>query len=95
MFKVDETGLPVEVWPPITLTKGDLETIATDIAEHTAMPSLRKVNGVWQQRSSLDVLDYGYRIHEPEEEEDVVAQMNADLDERSLLLQLQEVTENV
>jgi hypothetical protein len=95
MFKVDETGMPVEVWPQIKLTEEDLKTIAVDIAEHTALPTMRKVNGIWQQRSSLDVMDYGYRIHEREEEEDALAQLDADLQERALMLQIQEVTEDV
>lgn len=95
MFKCDENGLPIEVWPPITLTKDDLEIIAKDIAEHTTLPTLLKVGGVWKQRSSLDSMDYGYRIHEALEEEDTLAQMNEDLDERSLMLQLHDVAENV
>lgn len=95
MFKCDESGLPYEAWPPIKLTKADLETIATDISERTALPTLQKVNGVWQQRSSMETMDYGYRIHEAQLEEDALAEMNADLDEKHLMQQILEVTENV
>ena len=87
--------MPVEVWPPIKLTKDDLQTIAEDIAEHTAMPTLSKVNGRWQQRSSLDMMDYGYRIHEEIEEDDALAQISADMDEAALMMHLAEVTEGV
>ena len=94
MFKVDEDGMPYEAWPPIKLTKEDLETIAQDIEEHSRLPILTKVGGRWCQRSSMDVMEYGYRIHEAQDEEDALAQINADLDEKALMLSIKEVAEN-
>lgn len=91
MFKVDENGVPFEAWPPIKLTMDDLETIARDIAERTQLPTLMKVGGRWCQRSNTDIIESGYRIYETEDEEDTLAQINADLDEESLMLSIKEV----
>jgi hypothetical protein len=94
MFKCTSAGV-IEFGGINHLTPEDIQCIADDIAERTSMPTLRKVNGVWQQRSSLDILDYGYRIHEPEEEESTIAQLNSDLDDLAVYKQLAGVTEGV
>lgn len=94
MFKCTAAGV-VEFGGINYLTKDDIQCIAEDIAERTAMPTLLKVNGIWQQRSSMDVLDYGYRIHEQEDEESAVAQLNSDLDDLAVYKQLAGVTEGV
>jgi len=90
MFKVDENGVPFEAWPPIKLTLADLKTIAQDIAERTQLPTLMKIGGRWCQRSSMDVMEGGYRIYESQDEEDALAQLNADLDEELLMLSIRE-----
>lgn len=76
MFKVDEAGVPVEVWPPIELTQEDRAVIAEDIAAHTNLHKMKKVNGVWKQCSALATMEAGYRIYGYEEEERLLDFMN-------------------
>lgn len=90
MFKFTNEGL-VEFGEVIELTEADRACIAADIAEKTAMPTMLKVNGIWQQRSSLSMLDGGYRIHEEQEEIDAIDRLNSDLDDLMVYRQLASV----
>jgi hypothetical protein len=83
MLKVNRAGIPVEVWPPIELTDEDRAVIAADIITHVNLPRLRKVDGVQKQYSSLNAMEYGYRIYDADTEEKELSEMNAELKELS------------
>lgn len=87
MFKFTERGL--EVFGGINeLTDEDRMELSIDIAQKTALPSMLKVNGVWLQRSSMGMMDGGYRIHEEDEYDPITAAAQA-IEEASSWEQLQ------
>lgn len=71
MFKFTSEGL-IEFGSPIELTDDDRAELYTDICEKTAYPTIQKKNGRWIQQSSMDMMDWGYRIHEEEEPTDTL-----------------------
>lgn len=91
MFKVDDSGIPVEVWPPIKLTEEDLETIKEDIINRTSAPTLQKVNGIWVQRTSTDIIGHGHRIYEAHDELCLFDQIGEDMQEAELMKSLASV----
>lgn len=69
MYKVKVDG-SVEVGEPWNLTDDDRCEVASIIAGHCGVPTMRKLGGRWIQQNNREILEGGYRVFEPEIEEE-------------------------
>lgn len=89
MFKFTERGLE-EFGGINELTKDDLLTISEDIAVKSSLPNLQRVNGVWVQRTPMEMMEIGYRIHE-EDDYDPIAEIGKTIEKAKTWQQLHQV----
>ncbi len=57
----------LQIEDPTGLTEEDRTIIAYIISNSTALPTVRKTNGLWVQQNTMDILEGGYRIFNPED----------------------------
>ena len=71
MIKVRRDGT-LDIGEEWKLTEDDLEEIACIIGNTSVIPSMKKLGGRWIQGCPTDVMDRGYRVYIPGEEQDNV-----------------------
>jgi hypothetical protein len=68
MYKAKFNGT-IEVGEPWSLTDDDRCEIASIIAGHCGVPTMRKLGGRWIQQNNREIMEGGYRVFDPAIEE--------------------------
>jgi hypothetical protein len=68
MFKCTAAGV-VELGKVIKLTEADLIVLQEEITERSTTPTIHKIDGHWEKKSVVDIMDGNFSVVEFEEKE--------------------------